>query len=31
MGVRIEKSGSVWTVIHNRPEACNAMDPKNAA
>jgi enoyl-CoA hydratase len=30
MGVRIEKSGSVWTVIHSRPEARNAMDPKSA-
>ena len=27
MSVRIEKSGSVWTVIHSRPEARNAMDP----
>ena len=30
MSVRIEKSGSVWTVIHSRPEARNAMDPKSA-
>jgi enoyl-CoA hydratase len=30
MTVRIEKSGSVWTVIHDRPEARNAMDPKSA-
>jgi enoyl-CoA hydratase len=30
MSVRIEKSGSVWTVIHSRPEARNAMDPANA-
>jgi enoyl-CoA hydratase/carnithine racemase len=30
MTVRIEKSGSVWTVIHSRPEARNAMDPKSA-
>jgi enoyl-CoA hydratase len=30
MAVRIEKSGSVWTVIHSRPEARNAMDPKSA-
>ncbi|MFK7801148.1 MAG: crotonase/enoyl-CoA hydratase family protein [Anaerolineae bacterium] len=30
MTVRIEKSGSVWTVIHNRPEARNAMDPTSA-
>ena len=30
MSVRIEKSGSVWTVIHSRPEARNAMDPASA-
>lgn len=30
MAVRIEKSGSVWTVIHSRPEARNAMDPNSA-
>src|SRR4029078_5911654 len=30
MSVRIEKSGSVWTVIHSRPEARNAMDRKSA-
>jgi enoyl-CoA hydratase len=30
MAVRIEKSGSVWTVIHSRPEARNAMDPESA-
>jgi enoyl-CoA hydratase len=30
MAVRIEKSGSVWTVIHSRPEVRNAMDPKSA-
>ncbi|NOU07910.1 MAG: crotonase/enoyl-CoA hydratase family protein [Hyphomicrobiaceae bacterium] len=30
MTVRIEKSGSVWTVIHSRPEAKNAMDPESA-
>jgi enoyl-CoA hydratase len=30
MSVRIEKSGTVWTVIHSRPEARNAMDPKSA-
>lgn len=30
MSVRIETSGSVWTVIHSRPEARNAMDPKSA-
>ena len=30
MSVRIEKSGSVWTVIHSRPEARNAMDARSA-
>jgi enoyl-CoA hydratase len=30
MAVRIEKSGSVWTVIHSRPEARNAMNPRSA-
>jgi enoyl-CoA hydratase len=30
MAVRIEKSGSVWTVIQSRSEARNAMDPKSA-
>lgn len=30
MSVRIEKSGKVWTVIHSRPEARNAMDPESA-
>src|SRR6266853_4070367 len=30
MVVRIEKDGSVWTVIHDRPEARNAMDPASA-
>ena len=30
MSVRIEKNGAVWTVIHSRPEARNAMDPKSA-
>ena len=30
MTVRIEKSGVVWTVIHSRPEARNAMDPDSA-
>src|SRR5260221_3467097 len=27
MTLRIEKDGPVWTVIHDRPEARNAMDP----
>ena len=30
MAVRIEKDGRVWTVIHDRPEARNAMDPESA-
>src|SRR4029078_8305383 len=30
MTVRVEKEGSVWTVIHDRPEARNAMDPVSA-
>jgi len=30
MTVTVEKSGPVWTVIHNRPEARNAMDPASA-
>ncbi len=30
MTVRIEKKGNVWTVIHDRPEARNAMDPESA-
>jgi enoyl-CoA hydratase len=30
MSVRIEKQGAVWTVIHDRPEARNAMDPESA-
>ena len=30
MTVRIEKAGQVWTVIHDRPEARNAMDPASA-
>ncbi|HKU95893.1 MAG TPA: enoyl-CoA hydratase-related protein, partial [Vineibacter sp.] len=30
MAVRIEKAGSVWTVIHARPQARNAMDPESA-
>ncbi len=29
MTVRIEKSGPVWTVIHSRPKARNAMHPDN--
>ena len=30
MAVRIEKDGPVWTIIHSRPEARNAMDPNSA-
>jgi len=30
MSVRIEKQGRVWTVIHSRPEAKNAVDPETA-
>ena len=30
MSVRIEKDGSIWTIIHSRPEARNAMDPESA-
>jgi len=30
MTVNIEKNGTVWTVIHNRPGARNAMDPQSA-
>lgn len=30
MAVRIETDGPVWTVIHDRPEARNAMDPASA-
>jgi len=30
MSVEIEKSDGVWTIIHNRPKARNAMDPGSA-
>ncbi|HEX7054616.1 MAG TPA: crotonase/enoyl-CoA hydratase family protein [Burkholderiales bacterium] len=30
MTVRVEKKGKVWTVIHSRAEARNAMDPESA-
>ena len=30
MTVKVEKKGFVWTVIHDRPEARNAMDPESA-
>ena len=30
MTVRIDKAGPVWTVIHDRPQARNAMDPASA-
>ncbi len=30
MSVRIEKTDNVWTIIHSRPQARNAMDPDSA-
>ena len=30
MSIRIEKDGPVWTIIHSRHEAKNAMDPQSA-
>ena len=30
MTVRVEKSGEIWTIIHSRPDARNAMDPASA-
>ena len=30
MSVRTEKSGPVWTIIHSRPDARNAVDPEHA-
>jgi len=30
MAVRIEQNSNVWTIIHDRPEAKNAMDPDSA-
>ena len=30
MSVSIEKLQDVWTIIHDRPEARNAMDPESA-
>ncbi|MCY4206966.1 MAG: crotonase/enoyl-CoA hydratase family protein [Roseovarius sp.] len=30
MSVRMEKNGDVWTVVHNRPEARNAVDAEHA-
>ncbi|MGI9483986.1 MAG: crotonase/enoyl-CoA hydratase family protein [Hyphomicrobiales bacterium] len=30
MAVRTEKSGAVWTIIHSRPKARNAMNPESA-
>ena len=30
MAVRIEQNSNVWTIIHDRPEARNAMDPDSA-
>ena len=31
MSVRIEKAGAVWTIIHSRPQARNAVDPASAS
>ncbi len=30
MSVYVERNGAVWTVVHDRPEARNAMDPESA-
>jgi enoyl-CoA hydratase len=30
VAIEIEKNQFVWTIIHNRPEARNAMDPDSA-
>ena len=30
MAVRVETDGPVWTVIHSRPDARNAMDAESA-
>ena len=30
MTVKISKADDVWTIIHNRPETRNAMDPESA-
>ncbi|WP_416896882.1 MAG: crotonase/enoyl-CoA hydratase family protein [Minwuia sp.] len=30
MPIRTEKDGGVWTIIHSRPQARNAMDPEHA-
>jgi enoyl-CoA hydratase len=30
MTVRVEQKGKVWTVVHSRPQARNAMDPESA-
>lgn len=30
MSIGIEKTEHAWTVIHNRPEARNVMDPDSA-
>ena len=30
MAIRIEQNSNVWTIIHDRPEAKNAMDPGSA-
>ena len=30
MTVEVVKTKNIWTIIHNRPEARNAMDPESA-
>jgi len=30
MAVRIEKNDDIWTIVHDRPDARNAMDPESA-
>ena len=30
MPLEVDKCADVWTIIHNRPEARNAMDPQSA-
>ena len=30
MAVEIDKNGDVWTIIHDRPEARNAVNPEAA-
>jgi enoyl-CoA hydratase len=30
MSVTVEQNGAIWTIVHSRPEARNAMDPESA-